>query len=37
MQDLTPPPAREGFPSAQVRDHHNQGWTSSLECLEEIV
>ena len=27
----------EGFPGAAVRERHDQGWSSSLDCLEEII
>lgn len=26
----------EGFPDAAARDAHNEGWSSSLDCLEQI-
>jgi len=27
----------QGFPSAEAREAHNQGWSSSFECLDEII
>ena len=27
----------EGFPDAELRDGHNDGWTASLEKLEKLV
>jgi uncharacterized protein YndB with AHSA1/START domain len=27
----------EGFPADEARDHHNQGWTGSLERLARVA